>query len=101
MRGGALTKFPVVTTMVTVNQSVQHIQLRDAKARLSAVVDAAEQGTPSVITRHGKPAAVVLSYAEWKRLSDIPSFGALLAMSPLTDEDLPPREPWVPQDIES
>jgi antitoxin Phd len=35
--------------------------LRDAKASLSAIVDEAVQGTPSVITRHGKAAAVVYS----------------------------------------
>lgn len=79
---------------------MKEMQLREAKARFSAVVDAAEEGEPSVVTRHGKPAAVVIGFEEWKRLSQVPSFGALLAMSPLTDEDLPPREPWVPQDLD-
>ena len=36
------------------------LQLRDAKARLSALVDAAERGEPTTITRHGKPAAMVV-----------------------------------------
>jgi antitoxin Phd len=36
------------------------IQLRKAKACLSAVVDAAERGEPTMITRHGRPAAVVM-----------------------------------------
>ena len=78
---------------------MREVQLRDAKAHFSAVVDAAEQGEASIITRHGHPAAVVLGYEEWKRLSAVPSFGALLAASPLRDEDLPPREPWVERDI--
>jgi len=67
------------------------IQLRDAKAGLSAVVDDAENGTPSVITRHGKPAAVVLGFAEWQRLSRVPSFGRLLMAAPIELGDLPAR----------
>lgn len=70
---------------------MQQIQLRDAKATLSAVVDQAVQGEPSVITRHGRPEAVVLSFAEWERLSRVPSFGRLLMEAPLEGEDLPGR----------
>lgn len=70
---------------------MQQIQLRDAKATLSAVVDQAVQGEPSVITRHGRPEAVVLSFAEWERLSRLPSFGRLLMEAPLEGEDLPGR----------
>jgi prevent-host-death family protein len=40
---------------------MRHIQLRDAKATLSAVVDKACQGEPSVITRHGRPEAAMLA----------------------------------------
>jgi antitoxin Phd len=58
------------------------IQLRDAKAGLSQVVDDAMQGEPSLITRHGKPQAVVLSFDEWKKLSSVPSFGRLLMAAP-------------------
>ena len=67
------------------------LQLRDAKATFSAVVDLALQGEPSVITRHGRREAVVLSYAEWQRLSNVPSFGSLLAAAPLTDAEFPSR----------
>lgn len=67
------------------------LQLRDAKATFSAVVDQALLGEPSVITRHGRREAVVLSYAEWLRLSSVPSFGRLLAEAPFTDADLPVR----------
>ena len=65
------------------------LQLRDAKATLSAVIDQAVKGEPTVITRHGRREAVVLGYAEWERLSKVPSFGQLLAACPLTDDDLP------------
>ena len=61
---------------------MKKIQLRNAKANLSAVVDAAVQGTPAVITRHGKPQAVVLSFQDWQRLSQVPSFGRLLMSVP-------------------
>ncbi|AWN54194.1 type II toxin-antitoxin system Phd/YefM family antitoxin [Methylobacterium sp. 17Sr1-1] len=71
---------------------MREIQLRDAKATLSAVIDDAVRGEPSVITRHGRPEAVVLSYADWQRLSTVPDFGRLLASSGLRDGDLPERD---------
>jgi len=70
---------------------VQEIQLRDAKATLSAVVDQARQGEPSIITRHGRPEAVIVSFEEWQRLSQIPSFGRLLMEVQLEPEDVPER----------
>ena len=70
---------------------MREIQLRDAKASLSAVVDEAVRGKPAVITRHGKRQAVVVSYEEWQRLSHVPSFGRLLMAAPLTADDLPSR----------
>lgn len=72
---------------------MREIQLRDAKANLSAVVDDAMDGRPAVITRHGKRQAVVLGYDEWERLSHVPSFGRLLMAAPLTSDDLPERNP--------
>jgi prevent-host-death family protein len=70
---------------------MRKIQLKDAKASLSAVVDQATRGKPSVITRHGKPEAVVLGFADWERLSRVPSFGRLLMSAPLDSADLPKR----------
>ena len=70
---------------------MKNIQLRDAKANLSAVIDEATQGKASVITRHGRPEAVVLGYNEWKKLSSAPSFGRLLMSAPLEPGDLPAR----------
>jgi len=71
---------------------MRKIQLKDAKAKLSEVVDQATHGQPSVITRHGKPEAVVLGFADWERLSNVPSFGRLLVSAPLAPEDLPERD---------
>lgn len=71
---------------------MREIQLRDAKATLSAVIDQAREGRPSIITRHGRPEAVVLSFEEWRRLSQVPSFGRLLMSAPLEVDDLPVRQ---------
>lgn len=61
---------------------MKEVQLKDAKANLSAVVDEAIEGRPSLITRHGKPEAVVLGFQDWRRLSEVPSFGRLLMSAP-------------------
>jgi prevent-host-death family protein len=71
---------------------MREIQLRDAKASLSAVVDDALRGEPAIITRHGKKEAVVLSFKEWERLSQVPSFGRLLMAAPIEPGDLPERD---------
>lgn len=71
---------------------MRKIQLKDAKANLSAVVDQATRGKASVITRHGKPEAVVLGFVEWQRLSSVPSFGRLLMAVPLQPSELPERD---------
>jgi prevent-host-death family protein len=71
---------------------MRRIQLKDAKASLSAVVDQAVRGKPSLITRHGKPEAVVLGFADWQRLSHVPSFGRLLMSAPVDTGDLPERD---------
>ena len=80
-----------MTTIVTIGASMQELQLRGAKATLSAVIDQAKQGQPSIITRHGRPEAVILSFEEWQRLSQVPSFGRLLMAAPLEPDDLPVR----------
>ncbi len=83
------------TTTVVINMvgiAVRKIQLRDAKAGLSAVIDDAVRGEPALITRHGRPEAVVLGFKEWQRLSNVPSFGRLLMAAPITSDDLPERD---------
>jgi len=71
---------------------MREVQLRDAKSHLSAVVHAAENGEASIITRHGQPAAVILGYEEWKRLSTAPSFARLLMACPVDESDFPERD---------
>ena len=79
-------------TTIVMTTKLKKIQLRDAKANLSAVVDRALEGKPSLITRHGKPEAVIISFEEWERLSNVPSFARLLMAAPFGPEDLPPRD---------
>ena len=47
---------------------MDRVPLRDAKARLSELVDAAERGEPTTITRHGKPAAVIVAVEDADRM---------------------------------
>jgi len=71
---------------------MREIPLRDAKATLSAVVDEAMHGKPSVITRHGRREAVVIGFEEWRRLAAVPSFARLLMAASLEPGDLPERD---------
>ena len=70
---------------------MRKIQLKGAKAQLSAVMDQAASGKPSLITQHGKPEAVVLGFADRERLSNVPSFGRSLMSAPLKQGALPER----------
>jgi antitoxin Phd len=79
---------------------MREIQLKDAKATLSAVVDEAVSGRPAVITRRGRKEAVILSFEDYQRLSNVPSLGELLAAFPGEAGDIPPRLRKRPRDID-
>ena len=61
---------PVLRGRDTGHGIMRKIQLKDAKANLSAVV---------------------IGLTDWQRLSSVPSFGRLLISSPLEPGDLPRR----------
>lgn len=63
---------------------MQTLQLRDAKASLSAVVASAQRGQPTIITRHGHPSAMVVSFEDGQRLYPQcpPSLAAFLLAIP-------------------
>lgn len=62
--------------------------LANAKARLSEVIDRAQAG-PQMITRHGKPSAVVVSAEEWARkTAQKGTLAEFLLASPLRGADL-------------
>lgn len=64
---------------------MKSMRLRDAKASLSAVVGAAERGEATTITKHGRPAAVVVPVEDAQRLypANKPSFFELLMRIPV------------------
>ena len=56
----------------------------NAKNNLSKVIADAEAGNPSVITKNGRKAAVLVSYGEFERLATKrPNLGTILRNSPL------------------
>ncbi|WP_024881480.1 type II toxin-antitoxin system Phd/YefM family antitoxin [Methylosinus sp. LW3] len=70
---------------------MKELQLKDAKATLSAAVDRAVAGEPTVITRYGRKEAVLVSFEEWERLAKAPSFADLLLAFPGKPGDVPVR----------
>jgi prevent-host-death family protein len=69
--------------------------LQDAKNRFSAVVEAARNGVPQTVTKHGKPVAVVLSVEDYEKLTgkaeaQRPSFVEHLLAMPKDDEAFDP-----------
>jgi prevent-host-death family protein len=47
---------------------MKSMQIREAKAGFSAVIEAAEHGEPTIITKHGKPAAMIVPIEEARKL---------------------------------
>jgi prevent-host-death family protein len=65
--------------------------VQDAKNRFSEVVEAARR-KPQTVTKHGKPAVVVVAADEYERLRKLeqlkaPSFAELLLAMPTGGED--------------
>jgi len=66
---------------------------QDAKNRFSAVVAAARRA-PQTVTKHGRPAVVVVDATEYERLRHLerqraPSFADLLLAMPRDDGEFP------------
>jgi len=79
---------------------MREVQLRDAKAAFSSVVDQAAKGETTLVTRHGRPVAVVIGYEAWQRLAgNRPSFADLLLAFP-GEADFP-RDPAPPRDLDA
>ena len=76
--------------------------LQDAKNKFSTVVDAALAGEPQLVTRHGRPAVVVVAAEAFERLNRLdrvqaPSFSEMLLTMPQDDgsferPDVRPRD---------
>ncbi len=70
--------------------------VQDAKNRFSEVVEAARRN-PQTVTKHGKPAVVVIDVAEYERLRRLerakaPSFAEMLLAIPQDDGEFPRRK---------
>jgi antitoxin Phd len=69
--------------------------LEDAKNSFSAVVEAARRGRPQTVTKHGKPAVVVVAVEEYERLrhgerANAPRFTDYLLSMPSDEAGEPP-----------
>ena len=78
------------------------VQLREAKAKLSSLVEAAERGEPTIVTKHGRPAAMLLPIEEGRKLypEKKPSFADWLLSMPYPMEFERDRTPIRPVDFE-
>jgi prevent-host-death family protein len=77
--------------------------VQDAKNRFSEVVEAARRA-PQTVTKHGKPAVVVVDVVEYDRLRRLeraraPSFADVLLAMPQDDGEFP-RQHLQMRDIE-
>lgn len=63
---------------------MKSVQLRDAKAQFSALVEAAERGEATLVTKHGRPAAAVVPVVDAQKLyrEQRPSFATVLTSIP-------------------
>jgi prevent-host-death family protein len=76
------------------------MQLREAKAKFSALVEAAERGETTVVTKHGRPAAKLVPVDDdprtRRRAKKAPSLVEYLrsmpADIPIERDQTPPRE---------
>ena len=69
--------------------------VQDAKNRFSEVVEAARR-MPQTVTKHGKPAVVVVDVVEYERLRQLerakaPSFVEVILAMPQDDGEFPRR----------
>ena len=73
-----------------------HWSLQDAKNKFSAVVDAACQGTPQLVTRRGTPAVVVISAEKYEEMLrqerlNAPDFASFLLSMPSSARESGPE----------
>jgi len=63
--------------------------LQDAKNSFSSVVNLACESGPQIVTRHGRPVAVVISYSSFReRDPERPSLSEFLRSAKLADGEL-------------
>ena len=93
--GIRLTKY-CRSPIVSFNADLQaQSSVQDAKNRFSEVVEAARR-MPQTVTKHGKPAVVVVNVVEYERLRQLerakaPSFAEVILAMPQDDGEFPRR----------
>ena len=60
------------------------LHLKEAKTTFSAIIKSAQHGEPTIVTKHGRPAAMIVPIVEGRKLfpDDRPSFAELLLSIP-------------------
>lgn len=58
--------------------------MKEAQTTFSAIIESAQHGEPTIVTKHGQPAAMIVPIAEGRKLfsDDQPSFAELLLSIP-------------------
>lgn len=75
-------------------------QLQDAKQRFSELVRRAQRDGPQIVTRRGERAVVVVSAAEYDRLTgEVPDFVEFLLSGPAFDGLELQRSPEPPREV--
>jgi len=70
--------------VITTERGVKTLHLKEARTTFSAVIDSAQHGEPTIVTKHGRPAAMIVPIADGRKLypDDRPSFAELLLSIP-------------------
>ncbi len=60
------------------------LHLKEGKTTFSAIIESAQHGEPTIVTKDGRPAAMIVPIAEGRKLfpDDRPSFAELLLSIP-------------------
>ena len=74
------------------------VNVKEAKATLSALIQAAENGETTIVTKHGRPVARIVPSSDASEAGHKPSFAELLLSIP---HEIPfERDPTPPREVE-
>jgi prevent-host-death family protein len=76
------------------------VQIREAKAKFSALVETASKGEPVMITRHGEAVAALIPIEDAVRLYPAPKVSLVDYLMSMPGELESPRDPSPMRDVE-
>ena len=76
------------------------VQIREAKAKFSALIETASKGEPVMITRHGEAVAALVPVADAARLYQAPRVSLVDYLLSMPGELESPRDPSPMRDVE-